>query len=174
MYGGGKNAALFNTGSVGDLWDPATGESIVGSQGLYVQVYGDKVLVRGRDFTTGQWVASAQFVVNERYSVAADATALEAEIAAVEALTANDYTAESWVALSEALNAAKAAVASPSQVEIDAALASLQAAHEALVEVTTTPSAPTQQSGLWIAVALVALVLIAAVAVIAIISKKRK
>lgn len=135
MYGGGKNAAMFNTGSVGDLWIPTTGASLEGSQGLYVQVYGDKVLVRGRDFVTGQWVASAQFVVNERYSVKADTTALEAEIKAVGALNANDYTAESWVALTEALNAANAAKKSPAQAEVDAALASLKAAREALIPV---------------------------------------
>ena len=177
MHGGGKNAALFNTGSVGDLWDPATGESIVGSQGLYVQVYGDKVLVRGRDFTTGQWVASAQFVVNERYSVAADATALEAEIAAVQALTANDYTAESWVALSEALAAAKTAAASPAQAEIDAALASLQAAHRALVELDATPTPPAepaQPSTLWIVLVLGAVVLIGAAVAAIILVKNRK
>ncbi len=132
MYGGGKNAAMFNTGSVGDLWTPSTDTSFEGSQGLYVQVYGDKVLVRGRDFTTGQWVASAQFVVNERYSVKADTAALEAEIKAVEALKANDYTAETWVALSEALKVAKDVKNSYVQAEIDAALAALTAAKDAL------------------------------------------
>ena len=140
MYGGGKSAALFNTGSVGDLWIPATDTSIEGSQGLYVQVYGDKVLVRGRDFTTGQWVASAQFVVNDRYSVSADNSALVAEIEAVEALTANDYTAETWVALTEALNAAKAAKDAKAQADIDAALATLKAAREALVKATAAKS----------------------------------
>ena len=140
MYGGGKSAALFNTGSVGDLWIPATDTSIEGSQGLYVQVYGDKVLVRGRDFTTGQWVASAQFVVNDRYSVSADNSALVAEIEAVEALTANDYTAETWVALAEALNAAKAAKDAKAQADIDAALATLKAAREALVKATAAKS----------------------------------
>jgi hypothetical protein len=180
MYGGGKKAALFNTGSVGDLWVPSTGESIVGSQGLYVQVYGDKVLVRGRDFTTGQWVASAQFVVNERYSIPADATALEAEIAAVEALTPNDYTAESWVALSEALTAAKAATSSRSQAEIDAALASLKTAREALVTVSAepvTPTEPTEHSGManTLLLVLVPVVLVCAVSVVIVLClKKRK
>ncbi len=172
MYGGGKNAAMFNTGSVGDLWDPATGESIVGSQGLYVQVYGDKVLVRGRDFTTGQWVASAQFVVNERYSVPADTTKLESEIAAAEALTPNDYTAESWLSLSEALTAAKAAITARSQTEIDAASTALQAAREALVEI---PTAPVEESGCGSALSLNALTLISVLtATGALCIKKRK
>ena len=137
MYGGGKNAAMFNTGSVGDLWTPSTDTSFEGSQGLYVQVYGDKVLVRGRDFVTGQWVAAAQFVVNERYSVKADTAALDAEIAAVEALNANDYTAATWVALAEALKAAKDVQNSYVQADIDAALATLTAAKEALEPVQT-------------------------------------
>jgi hypothetical protein len=137
MYGGGKNAAMFNTGSVGDLWTPSTDTSFEGSQGLYVQVYGDKVLVRGRDFVTGQWVASAQFVVNERYSVKADTAALNAEIAAVEALNANDYTAATWVALAEALKAAKGVQNSYVQADIDAALAALTAAKDALEPVQT-------------------------------------
>ncbi len=172
MYGGGKNAAMFNTGSVGDLWVPSTGESLVGSQGLYVQVYGDKVLVRGRDFTTGQWVASAQFVVNERYSVPADTTELEAEIAAVEALTPNDYTAESWAALSEALTAAKAAKTAKGQAEVDAALASLKAAREALVEV---PTASTEKSGCDSSLSMNALALIGTLTATAVVCvKKRK
>lgn len=137
MYGGGKNAAMFNTGSVGDLWTPSTDTSFEGSQGLYVQVYGDKVLVRGRDFVTGQWVASAQFVVNERYSVKADTAALDAEIAAVEALNANDYTAATWVTLSDALKAAKGVQNSYVQADIDAALAALTAAKDALEPVQT-------------------------------------
>ena len=169
MYGGGEKAALFNTGSVADLWIPSTAESIVGSQGLYVQVYGDKVLVRGRDFTTGQWVASAQFVVTERYSVVADHTALVAEIAAVEALTPNDYTAESWVALSQALTTAKAAQTAKSQTEVDAALAALKAARQALTEIQA------ETSGCGGALHLSALVLIGMMSTAtAICTKKRK
>ncbi len=57
---------IFNTASVAYLWtsyDLVGGESMEGSQGYYIQVYKDKVVVRGRDFTTGKWIASAQFVV---------------------------------------------------------------------------------------------------------------
>jgi hypothetical protein len=172
MYGGGKNAVMFNTGAVGDLWVPSTGASVEGSQGLYVQVYGDKVLVRGRDFVTGQWVASAQFVVNERYSVKADTTALEAEIKAVEALKANDYTAETWVALSEALTAAKAAMDSKVQADIDAALAALKSAREALV---TVPTATPAQTGCGSALSLGAIALIGTLTASTVIcAKKRK
>jgi hypothetical protein len=135
MYGGGKKAVMFNTGSVGDLWIPTTGDSLEGSQGLYVQVYGDTVLVRGRDFVTGQWVASAQFVVNERYSVKPDTTALSAMITEVEALDPTTYTAESWQPLTDALASAKSALKAKAQKDVDAALAALTTAKSALVEV---------------------------------------
>jgi len=67
MYDGkGETASIFNTASVAYLWqsyDIPTGERLDGSQGYYIQIYKDKVLVRGRDFVTGEWVSSAQFVV---------------------------------------------------------------------------------------------------------------
>lgn len=138
MYGGGKNAALFNTGSVADLWISNynhTGEALEGSQGLYVQVYGETVVVRGRDFETGEWVASAQFVVNDRYSVKPDTTALSALIAELETLDAAGYTAESWQPVADALADAKKALTAKSQKDVDAALEALTAVKNALVAV---------------------------------------
>ena len=58
---------IFNTASVGYLWtsyDVATGVHLAGSQGYYIRVYEDKVLVLGRDFTTGEWIPSAMFCVD--------------------------------------------------------------------------------------------------------------
>lgn len=133
MFGGGENAALFNTGSVADLWIPSTGESVVGSQGYYVQVYKDKVLVRGRDFVTGEWVASAQFVVNDRFSGKPSTADLKLLISDVEALNETDYTEESWATLSEALTAAKAALEAKRQEEVDAAKTALETAKKALI-----------------------------------------
>jgi len=67
MYDGeGKTATIFNTSSVAYLWhsyDVPTGERMVGSEGYYIRVYEDKVAVLGRNFLTGEWVSSAQFVV---------------------------------------------------------------------------------------------------------------
>lgn len=67
MYDGkGETASIFNTSSVAYLWhsyDVATGERMVGSEGYYIRVYEDKVLLLGRNFETGEWVSSAQFVV---------------------------------------------------------------------------------------------------------------
>lgn len=55
---------IFNTSSVAYLWSSyniGTGEYLEGSQGYYVKVYSDKVLVLGRDFVNGKWVSSAIF-----------------------------------------------------------------------------------------------------------------
>ena len=62
-----------------------------------------------------------------------DTEALEAAIAAAEELDPTHYTAETWAAVEEALEAARALLAAPtSQEEIDAAAAALNAAIEAL------------------------------------------
>ncbi|MGO4546539.1 metallophosphoesterase [Paenibacillus sp. 2TAB23] len=60
--GKGETAVLFNCSSVAYLWTNED-EYKEGSQGLYVDVYEDKVIVRGRDFTTSAWVASTAYEV---------------------------------------------------------------------------------------------------------------
>ena len=64
MYAGnGVDATMFNDAAVGYLWtDEDTGKE--GSQGFYIEVYADKILVRGRDFVAGKWIPSAQFIVD--------------------------------------------------------------------------------------------------------------
>lgn len=57
-----SSSAMFNAASVAYLWSDAD-EPIEGSQGYYVEVYADRVLVRGRDFMRGTWIAQAQFEV---------------------------------------------------------------------------------------------------------------
>ncbi len=55
---------IFNTASVAYLWDSfyvPQGEYKLGSQGFYIKVYEDKVLVLGRDFANGKWISSACF-----------------------------------------------------------------------------------------------------------------
>ena len=37
---------------------------MTGSEGYYIRVYEDKVAVLGRNFVTGEWVSSAQFIVS--------------------------------------------------------------------------------------------------------------
>ena len=57
-----EGANYFDSASVAYLIKD-DGTRIVGSQGLYVQVYDDKIIVRGRDFIRGKWISNAQFVV---------------------------------------------------------------------------------------------------------------
>ncbi len=78
-----------------------------------------------------------------------DKTELELTIAIVEAMAEfkDDYTAESWAAVEEALETAKvvAAKASATQAEVDDALDALDAAVNALVE--AIPPAPASGTG---------------------------
>lgn len=60
--GHGKMATMFNCASVAYLWTNED-EHKLGSQGFYVEVYKDKVIVRGRDFKTGTWISTAQYEV---------------------------------------------------------------------------------------------------------------
>ncbi|WP_334075672.1 MULTISPECIES: metallophosphoesterase family protein [Paenibacillus] len=62
VEGRGSMATLFNAASVAYLWTDED-EPLLGSQGYYVEVYADRVLVKGRDFTAGRWVESAQFSI---------------------------------------------------------------------------------------------------------------
>ena len=61
-----KLPTIFNTASAAYLWNDdsmSTNVGVEGSQGYYLYAYEDKVVVLGRDFASGQWIASAQFVV---------------------------------------------------------------------------------------------------------------
>ena len=73
---------------------------------------------------------------NEYTAEAADKSGLEAVISAAEALDASDYTADSYAAVTEALEAAKAVLAdeNASQKEVDTAAETLAAAIKELVE----------------------------------------
>ncbi len=62
LIGAGKDANFVNCASVGYLWtdlDAATG----GSEGIFVEVYEDYILVRGREFLNGNWCAALQIVI---------------------------------------------------------------------------------------------------------------
>ena len=58
---------IFSTAAVGYLWNDdatASDSGIEGAEGYFFYVYGDKIVARGRDFDSGKWIASAQFVVD--------------------------------------------------------------------------------------------------------------
>lgn len=62
MYQFKEGSRVFNTASVAHLWEIGAngGYEIPGSQGYYVTIYENAVMVRGRDFTTGQWIGEAE------------------------------------------------------------------------------------------------------------------
>ena len=61
VFGKGKDANFINTGAIAYLNDINYNE-IVGSLGLFVEVYEDYIMINGRNFYTGEWVAEAAFV----------------------------------------------------------------------------------------------------------------
>lgn len=58
--GGGELPAMFGGASVAYLWTDAD-EHKDGSQGLFVDVYRDRVVVAGRDFGKGEWIEGARY-----------------------------------------------------------------------------------------------------------------
>ncbi|WP_318615675.1 metallophosphoesterase family protein [Sporosarcina sp. YIM B06819] len=68
-----KQFAMVNTGGVYNTWGlDAQGNEVVidahGSQGLFVEVYADKVIIKGRDFAKQQWIEefTHTIIVNEQ------------------------------------------------------------------------------------------------------------
>lgn len=64
--GGDNLPAAFNTASTAYLWTSyyvKGGEYLEGSQGYYIRLYDDKMIVMGRDFLKGKYIPSAIFVV---------------------------------------------------------------------------------------------------------------
>ena len=98
--GDGKTATIFNTASVAYLWhsyDVPTGERMTGSEGYYIRAYEDKIAVLGRNFVTGEWVSSAQFIVKLDKKSSDETTKAEETTKAPEATyapTVSDVTEE--------------------------------------------------------------------------------
>lgn len=64
MFDGQKQLPyMFNGSSVAYLWTDKD-EHKDGSQGLFVEVYADRVIVRGRDFAAGKWLENVRFECN--------------------------------------------------------------------------------------------------------------
>ena len=62
LFGEGQDATFANTASVGYLWSDKD-RAISGSEGYYVEVYEEYVLLKGREYTNGDWCAAAQFCI---------------------------------------------------------------------------------------------------------------
>ncbi|MBB6019588.1 hypothetical protein HNR77_000649 [Paenibacillus sp. JGP012] len=53
---------MFNASSTACLWTDSD-EHPEGSEGLHVEIYTDRVVVKGRDFTDGKWIEGAEYTV---------------------------------------------------------------------------------------------------------------
>ncbi len=75
LPGEGKAATHVSTASCAYLWDDnanKTNVGIDGSQGYYIYLYDDCIVLRGRSFSEGKWIASAQFVMDWDFAGAWD------------------------------------------------------------------------------------------------------
>ncbi|MGF9699409.1 metallophosphoesterase family protein [Paenibacillus sp. MABNR03] len=59
---GGQLPTMFNAASVAYLWTDED-EHLEGSQGLQVDVYADRVVVKGRNYVTGTWIEGAEYTI---------------------------------------------------------------------------------------------------------------
>jgi len=57
--------SYFNCSSVGYIPadSPSGNDDVVSSEGYYVEIYEDQIVIKGRDFINGKWIASAQYIV---------------------------------------------------------------------------------------------------------------
>ncbi len=61
-----KLPTVLNSAATSYLWDDnanVTQVGVPGSQGYYIYMYDDCIVFRGREFTEGMWVSSAQFIL---------------------------------------------------------------------------------------------------------------
>lgn len=61
LFGNLQGASYVNCSSVGYLWND-NDQQEPGSEGIFVEVYEDYILVKGREFVDRKWIATAQFV----------------------------------------------------------------------------------------------------------------
>ena len=61
LFGNLQGASYVNCSSVGYVWNDEDKQE-PGSEGIFVEVYEDYVLVKGREFVDRKWIANAQFV----------------------------------------------------------------------------------------------------------------
>lgn len=62
LSGEGQKASYVNTGAISSTWATAD-EELDGSEGILVEVYSDRILIRGRDFLGDQWFGGYEFML---------------------------------------------------------------------------------------------------------------
>ncbi len=60
--GQGRQPSMFNASSVAYLWTDSD-EHLTGSEGLQVEIYADRVVVRGRDFVRRAWIEGTEHIL---------------------------------------------------------------------------------------------------------------
>ena len=108
----------------------------------YVRFYGERLGRCGDGFCLQ--LSELEVYGGDPLAEPADKTALNAAIAAAEALNEDDYTAESWAALQEVLADARAVANDPdaTQENVDNAAAALRSAIAGLEAKPVTPGRP--------------------------------
>ncbi|MFS0872585.1 metallophosphoesterase family protein [Paenibacillus xylanilyticus] len=71
VEGVGQLPTMFNAASVAYLWTDED-EHLEGSQGLQVDVYADRVVVKGRDYVKGTWIEGAEYTISYPVKVKVD------------------------------------------------------------------------------------------------------
>ena len=61
LYGKGTGASYVNGASVGYLWNDNNSDE-PGSEGLFIEVYEDYILIKGREFVDRKWVSAAHLM----------------------------------------------------------------------------------------------------------------
>lgn len=61
LFGNKQTNSFVNCASVGYLWSDDD-KQIEGSEGIYVDVYEDYLLIKGREFSDKQWISNAMFL----------------------------------------------------------------------------------------------------------------
>lgn len=62
LDGEGVKASYVNTGAISSTWATAD-EKLDGSEGILVEVYSDRILIRSRDFLGDQWFGGYEFML---------------------------------------------------------------------------------------------------------------
>lgn len=93
LLGGREKPSYFNDGAIGKMSSIENGAwtDYEGSQGLCVEVYNDKILVRGRDFANKQWISSAQSEIDIGDNKSEEKPQLEVEFIDESGNRLNDF-----------------------------------------------------------------------------------
>ena len=96
MYYLSSDVCAFNTAGVAHLWEEkdGAGYEVAGNQGYYVTVYEDAVLIRGRNFATGEWISNAIYMFSSKPAPAQTTPSTQAPKPSVTTKPAEEQTTE--------------------------------------------------------------------------------